>query len=492
MIPLAFATAAAAAAPASSPAIAQPAPAGELRAVADAALIDTLALRAHTFFLSQDVLAGRGTGTPGEHVAAAYLRSQLAGLGLSGGAADGSFTQDVPLVRALVDTAATRLTVAPPGREPVDFATPRDFVVNTGGPSAFRDFAGEAVVVGTPDEALAALDRTVGVELAGRVVVVLGPLGGAATRLVPAWRERGVAGVVLLIPDAERFALYARSRGEARFFVDAALEEPIWQPELPVLLAGPDLSRLLLEGGSASIDADIRVQARSVEAANVLALVPGSDPSLLDEVVVYTAHYDHLGISTPDARGDSIYNGFSDNAAGTAMLLAIARAFLEDPPARSVLFAFFTGEERGLLGSSYFAAHPPFPLGRIAGVINLDAGAPPAPPVTWRIAGGSASPLGPLAAAIAADHGWSASLGDPSPNSDYWGFVARGVPAIFIIPGEQWEGLDDAARDRLRARWDRYHQAGDEWHPDFPFSGLARYARYALEVGRALADAPEG
>lgn len=461
---------------------------------ADAERIDTLALRAHTFFLSHDLLLGRGTGTAGEHIAAAYLRSQLLELGVEGGASDGSYLQDVPLVRAVVDTVSSRLTLLREG-DTLAFAMPRDFVINTGGAGAFRDFAGEAVFVGTPDDAL----NVPASSLSGRVPVVVGPLGGAAARLIPDWKAAGVAGVVLLIADPERFALYARSRGQARFFVDAPLDEPIWQPELPVLLAGPDMAAALLDDPrppapghplGIEVGATLRVSEDPIRAANVLGLIRGSDPARHDEVVVFTAHYDHLGISTPDAEGDSIYNGFSDNAAGAAMLLEIARAFVEAPPARSVLFAFVTGEERGLLGSSYLVASPPVPLQRMIGVINLDAGAPPAPPVSWRIAGGTVSWLGGLAATVAAAHGWAADLSDPSPNSDYWPFLVRGVPAVFLIPGDTWEGVDAAGRDRLRTRWDRYHEASDEWAPDFPFAGLARYARYALELGKRLADAP--
>jgi Zn-dependent M28 family amino/carboxypeptidase len=158
------------------------------------------------------------------------------------------------------------------------------------------------------------------------------------------------------------------------------------------------------------------------------------------------------------------------------------------PPARSVAFVFFTGEERGLLGSAFMAAQPPFPLDRVAALINLDAGAPPAAPVSWRIAGGTESPLGRIATDIAAGRGWTATLSAASPNSDYWPFLQRGVNAVFIIPGDRWENTSPDQRDALRRRWDRYHQAGDHWHPDFPFAGLQRYAEYALLLGRAAAD----
>ena len=119
-------------------------------------------------------------------------------------------------------------------------------------------------------------------------------------------------------------------------------------------------------------------------------------------------------------------------------------------------------------------------------MINLDGGAPPRPPVSWRIAGGAGTALGETARRVAARHGWTADLTSSSPNSDHWPFQRRGVPAIFIIPGNVWEATTETERLALRARWDRYHQPGDAYAPEYPFAGIARYAAYALEVGLAV------
>ena len=470
--------------------------------------VDTLAIRAHTRFLADDLLAGRGTGTHGERVAASYISSQLERLALlplacfsTQACTDRNFLLPVPLRAARVDASSAVVITA--GTDSTTFAHGRDFIVNTGGQGAFRDFSGRAIFFGQPIHAAALV--TAERSLTGRVAVFLGPLGGDATRLIPALRTAGVAGIVLLVTDPAQFDLYVRSRGESRFFVDAAVDDPVWQPDIPVLIAGPTMAARLFAGvtpndalvqgtGTAPQDlaktltARIRTTIANVPAANVGGFIRGSDPTLRNEVVVYTAHYDHLGVSTPDERGDSIYNGFSDNAAGTAMLLAIADAMRTSPPARSVAFLFFTGEERGLLGSTYLAAQSALPLRAMRALINLDAGAPPAPPVSWRIAGGD-SPLGQLAQQVATANRWTVTLSAASPNSDYWPFLQRGVPAIFIIPGDQWENTTTDQRDALRRRWDRYHQAGDHWHPDFPFSGLKRYAEFALEVGLRAAGA---
>jgi hypothetical protein len=468
--------------------------------------IDTLALREHTRFLADDRLEGRGTGTRGERIAADYIRRQLERIGARGAAADGGYFQPVPLRVATVDDEATRVVVDRSGTR-TEYRSGTDFIVERGGRDAFRDFSGAALFVGTAAlarDALADHER-----LDGQVVVLIGTLGDRAAELIPDWTRRGAAGVVYLVPESDRFDAFARGRGVERYYVDADVDEPAWQSPLPTLVAGPRLTAALLAGAPLArdaldgtkpfhalpldrvIEATIRISERPVAAANVAALIPGHDPALRDEVVAYTAHYDHLGIGPADASGDSIYNGFSDNAAGVAMLLAIGEAFAREPPARSVLLLFFTGEELGLLGSAYYAAEPLIPLERTVAVINLDAGAPPAPPRSWRVAGGTMSTLGDVARRVAADQGWTAEPSGPRANSDYWPFLRAGVPAVFLIPGSEWEGVSRAEREALHARWDRYHQPGDEWHPDFPFSGLRRYAEFAWLLGAEVANAAE-
>ncbi len=458
----------------------------------DGQSVDTLALRGHTRFLASDSLAGRGTATAGERLAASYIASQLERLGLR--PVGGDFLQPVPLHRVFVSPETN--VVVQRGNDTVSFLHGRDFILAPGARDAYRSFSGEAVFVGTAEQAA----RVPASTLRGRVPVVLGTFMEAASVLL-SWREAAVAGVILAVADSAQFDLIARTRATDRFFVDAPVDDPIWQALTPRLIAGPKLLRALLSqvriplapspGAVAvplgrTVRADIVIRTQPAPAANLAAVLPGADAALRDEYIAYTAHYDHLGIGPPDERGDTIYNGFSDNAAGVAMLLAIADVLGASPPPRSVLFLFFTGEERGLLGSSYYATRPLVPLDRTVAVINLDAGAPPAPPVSWRIAGDSI-PLGSLARDVARSRGWTAQLSPASPNSDYWPFIRRGTDAIFIVPGNEWENTTTEQRDALRRRWDRYHLPSDEWSPDFPFRGLERYAEYALEVGRAAA-----
>jgi len=319
--------------------------------------------------------------------------------------------------------------------------------------------------------------------------------------------ERGAEGALLLLPDSEGWSQFIGERSNRRYFLDAPVTDPIWQPRLPMVVAGPSMFRRIMAGvpvdapglrgerpfTPTSIDRHVQVHIQGTFTAlpgqNVGAVLPGRSISRRDEYVAVTAHLDHLGIE-PGLSPDSIYNGFSDDAAGVAMALAIAQATHDDPPQRSLLFLFFTGEERGLLGSTYYAAMPAVPLRRTVGVVNLDAGAPPATSVQWRIAGGTVSSLGPLADSLVKAQGWADTLADPSPNADYWPFLMHGVPAVFPIPEKDWQGVTPEQKQTLLDRFEHYHQPADEWHADFPFVGLLRYATLAEQIVRAAADAP--
>jgi hypothetical protein len=469
--------------------------------------IDSMALRAHTYYLTHDLLEGRGTGRRGADVAALYLAAEAERLGLRGAGTDGDFYQPVPVVEATVDSTRTTLALTAPDGRRQEFSYGSSFIPNVGTPVTLVPFSGELVFVGSAQDVLAAPARLP--SLSGRVVVLAG-MFGAQIAAADTLRSRGASGVIHLVGGAEAFQLYVRSRGPSRMsLAPEAGAISSFIPNIPAVIAGPALERAVLSGLGDSVPAGSRpgrpivvagwraevrigVTVRSVPARNVAALLPGADPTRASETVIYTAHYDHLGISTPDEHGDSIYNGFSDDAAGAAMLLAVAEAMLEGTrPARSVLFLFLTGEERGLLGSDFYAAHPLVPASRTVAGINLDAGAPPAPSVTWRIAGGDSSTFGAVAVAVARHAGWEAQSAPASPNSDYFPLLRIDIPAVFLVPGPgAFEGMSSEASDALRRRWDHYHQAGDNWYPDYPYSGLVRYADYAYRLGMEAAAGP--
>jgi hypothetical protein len=450
------------------------------------ALIDTLALRGHTFFLSADLLEGRGTGGRGADVAALYIEAQCRALGLR--PLDGSYVQDVPLDLVAVRPGESRLAISH-GGDTTSLSPPDGFIPLGGTAAALAGFSGPMAFVGSGDDVRRAPDSLP--PLAGRVAVTIGPVRSSAAELLT---QRGAIALVHLVPDTTTYREYVASIGPPLTILRDSSVVSSFYPAVPAVLAGPRVVRAIvaaLQADRASrIDVRTTFDRRPIPARNIGCLLPGTDARARDTAVVFTAHYDHLGVSVADTNGDSIYNGFSDNAAGVAMLLSIAQALSASPPGglrHAAVFLFFTGEERGLLGSDYFVAHPTYPLERIRAVINLDAGAPPARPWNWRLAGGEGSPLGTLGQDVALAHGWSASLSAATPNSDYFPFARRGVPAVFIVPGTApYEGLSADSSQALRRRWDHYHQASDEYADAFPFVGLQRYAEYAYLLARAV------
>jgi len=233
------------------------------------------------------------------------------------------------------------------------------------------------------------------------------------------------------------------------------------------------------------LDLTIRAMIERVEfhPPNVIGVLQGSDPELRDTYVVYSAHFDHVGIGAPDADGDSIYNGADDDASGTALVLEVARAFssLPEPPRRSVVFLAVSGEEKGLLGARHWATHPTVPIEAVVANVNADMVGRNAPDTLIAI-GGEYSSLGDLSANVAASH---PDIGlvvapdpDPSENaffrSDHVAFVREGIPAIFYTT------------------WlhDDYHAPSDEVD-SIDADKLARVARLAFWVGWEVAQDPE-
>ncbi len=479
-----------------------------------AGVVDTLTLRAASSFLASDALQGRGTATDGGRAAAAYLESECRRLGLLP-LSDGGYGQELPLTQATIVPEATTVRITGPGVD-TTFRLWDDFIPDVGTAATLRGFYGELAYVGRAQEIL--FRRSDLPPLQGKVALLRGEFGrdgDAADTLF----GRGAVGVIQVIDDARRYRLFRQTRGESRLYLTDSTVRSSFIPPLPSVLAGPRMTVTLyrpltgvgsgswndayLNGLAAGLpsprelpgwraEVAIGTRTRPVTASNVACLLPGRDAGA--PAIVVSAHYDHLGVGSPDATGDSIYNGFSDNAAGVAMALGIGEAFARqrrggDGGLHDGLILFFaTGEEHGLLGSDYFVAHPLWPLPRIAGVINLDANGPAARPRSWRIAGEDGSTLVELVRQEALREGWEATLAQPAPGSDYYPFLRRGVPAVFFVPGDgAYEGLSLTTSDSLRsALWGRYHMPDDRWDEDFPFEGLARYADFTAEVIRRL------
>jgi Zn-dependent M28 family amino/carboxypeptidase len=215
-----------------------------------------------------------------------------------------------------------------------------------------------------------------------------------------------------------------------------------------------------------------------------------------DETIVYSAHWDHLGVGAPDAKGDRIYNGAVDNGTGTVSLIELGRAFAHAPrPQRSLVFLNVTAEEKGLLGSEYYAANPLYPLAKTVANVNMDALDPHGPARDFTISGSAKLDLLDELIADAKAMGMSYTS-DPLPEaghffrSDHFSFAKRGVPAISFGSGEDWVdggvAAGKAARDDYTTN--RYHQPGDEWQADWSFTGIARDLQLLYTLGADLAN----
>jgi Zn-dependent M28 family amino/carboxypeptidase len=235
-----------------------------------------------------------------------------------------------------------------------------------------------------------------------------------------------------------------------------------------------------------------------VQTANVGGLLPGGDPKLASEVLVYSAHHDHFGIGEPDASGDRIYHGAVDNASGCAQVLAIARAFAALPqhPRRSVLALFVAGEERGLLGSAYYAQHPSFPAGRIAANINIDGGSIFGRTRDVQLLSMGKSSLDDIALAVAKYQGRSL-VPDQFPDrgyyyrSDQFSFAKIGVPALFYGEGTDVIGRPAGWGRQRHEEWElkQYHQPSDKLDDTWNFDGMIEDAQMNLISGWVIAQA---
>jgi len=325
---------------------------------------------------------------------------------------------------------------------------------------------------------------------AGAIVVHTTPSAGYPWKVV----QTSWSGEKFELPDA----------GEPRLRVRAWATEAATRRLLAA--AGFDLDRLAQQARSRDFrpvalgvrtTLELEAALHRVETANVLGLLPGSDPRLAREAVVYSAHHDHLGIGQEDGRGDSIYNGAVDNATGCAQLLGVASAFaaLPERPRRSVLVAFVAAEEQGLLGSRYYTEHPTFPPGRIAAMINLDAGNVFGRTRDVTYVGYGRSTLDRIVDAAAARQG-RVVIGDSMPDrgffyrSDQFNFARIGVPTLYLDGGRDFVGHDADWGRRMQERYEAtcYHQPCDELSPDWDLAGLVEDARLAFTCGLAVAQ----
>ncbi len=505
--------------------------------VSAASKITAGGIRADIRFLSSDLLEGRGPATRGDALAEAYLVSRLEGMGFAPGAPGGGFVQKVPLVGIRPTYGAPALFSSPKGKES---GVPGENFVAVAGDQKTESKIENAEVVFVGYGIVAPeyrWDDYKGADLKGKVLLVMNndPEGTAAepdlfagkTRL---WYGRwdykylmgakvGAAGVIVIhtTPSAGYGWQVVQTSWTGELFELPADGGPrvamkMWATDdlakRIAALGGKDLDALRASAESRSfrpvplgvtLSLAFRSAVSKKESGNVIGVLPGSDPARAGEAVIYTAHHDHLGLKAGAKPGeDAIYNGALDNASGVAGALAVAEAFaaLRPRPARSVYVAFVAGEEQGLLGSEYLAAHPPVPAGKIAANVNLDGIGYYGRTKDLGMIGLGKSSLDADVRALAAMQGRTLH-GDEFPDrgtfyrSDQFNFAKIGVPAAYLKKGTDVvgkpAGWGKAQEDEYVQR--DYHQPSDEFKETWDFSGAVEDLKLAFWLGCRVADA---
>jgi Zn-dependent M28 family amino/carboxypeptidase len=499
------------------------------------------ALRAHIKFLSDDRLEGRGTGARGGETAALYVAEQFEAMGLKGAGAKGSFWQPVSLVGVKADPKTELRINGANSAEAFKFAD--DFVAFTGAQTERVSVNTDLVFVGYGIDAPAQKwndYKGPAEDYRGKILVMLvndppatttepDLFGGRRLTYYGRWTykfeeaaRRGAVGALLLHTNESAgypWSVVRTSNGSWRFDIARTSDDKTpflkirsWMTDdaarRMMQLAGQNLDELRKQAASRDFkpvklnltgSIDLNSEVKRVEAPNVVAILPGHDPKLRDEYVVYSAHWDHFGIGAPDKNGDTIYNGALDNATGVASVLEIARVLASLPaaerPRRSILFLITTGEEQGLIGSEWYSRHPVVPINKTAADINLDSMNILGPTHDFVPLGAERSSLKAIVDAIARERGFTISP-DPRPEqgsfyrSDHFPFAKVGVPSISLKEGDDYVGRPKGwgAKKFKEYNEAHYHQPSDEFRDDWDFRGMIQEAEFALAIGRRVAD----
>ena len=505
---------------------------------ADAAAksIDQETLSAVVNALAADSFAGRGPDTDGDRMTRQYIIDYLTELGYEPGGADGSWEQTIDIIG--ITSAMPKTWTFRNGGQVVDFAWWDDYIAASGvqEDSVSIDDA-EIVFVGygieAPEESW---DDFKGVDVEGKILLLLNNdpdwdpemFGGTKRLYYGRWTYKyenaarhGAAGAIIVhtTPSAGYPFQVVQTSWTGEQFELPAGDEP--RINLAGWLSEEAAARLVSFGGNDL--ADLREQARSRDfrpvplgvttsirfanqinqqstTANVLGLLPGSDPALKEQVVIYTAHHDHLGTGEPDDSGDTIYNGARDNASGVATVLAVARAFtmLPERPRRSILILPVAVEEQGLLGSLYYAQNPSVHPGRIAANVNIDSANIFGRAKDVAVVGRGKSSLEDLLVEAAKMQD-RVVVDEPFPDkgyyyrSDQFNFAKIGVPALYFKAGTDFRGRPPEWGKEMEDDWrtTRYHQPSDEVYEVWDYAGMVEDAQLAFYVGLSVAQADE-
>ena len=501
----------------------------------------------HVKVLSSDAYEGRAPATEGEKKTVAYIVEQYkaAGLQPGGDLKDGqrAWTQDVPLAR--FETEGPVAVSVNLGGKTQTWTQGEEVALRAAQTGADRVSIKDAPIVFVGYGVTAPernWDDFKGQDLKGKIALVLvndpdfeagpdvkngGDFGGKAMTYYGRWTykfeeaaRQGAAGFLVVhetAPASYGWATVKNSNTNTVFDIirdkpseaHAPLEGWIQRDKAVELLkaSGLDFEALKkqaqtrdfkpVELKGVTFSTDYAVDVQKIVSKNVVGLVPGAKRP--DEIVIYSSHWDHLGVGLPDAKGDKIYNGAVDNADGIATMIEIGRAFAHGPkPDRSVLFLAVTAEEKGLLGSEYYSANPLYPLAKTVANINMDALSPSGPAKDFTSSGNAASTLQDELIAVGKTKGRYYSP-DPRPEagsffrSDHFPFAKRGVPAISFGSGRDLVNGGTAAGDAFSKVYtaDRYHQPADEYDPSWNLEGMAQDGQLMLDLGRKLANSTD-
>jgi len=488
--------------------------------------IDAERIRAHVRYLSDDLLEGRGTGTRGGDTAAKYIAAQFALDGLQPAGDDGGYLQKIDFTGVHTEPETT-LSLQPEHGAALELKLGDDFVTNNQTQTDTVDIDAPLVFVGYGIEAPEyRWNDFRGVDVSGKVLLVIvneppskDPkfFNGEALTYYGRWtykfeeaaRKGAVGALIIHRTDLASYGwgVVRSSWSNEQVYLsndrDPKLKAASWiQIEVARALfsaSGLNLDEMIASAGTRGfkprtlpvrVKAHIVSKVRKFESSNVLGLLPGTDPGPPRQAVVYSAHYDHLGID-PAMSGDNIYNGAVDNGTGVGMLLEMAHVFAASPrPPHPVLFAAVTAEEKGLLGSNYLGKHLPIPAARIALGLNFDAIPPIGLPESVNVTGAERTSFYPTVIKTAAAFGFDIQP-DAEPGaghyyrSDHFSLARAGIPAFSINTGVKFAGhppeWGKAQRDEYTAK--HYHNPSDEYLPSMDFSTNAALDKFGFALG---------
>jgi Zn-dependent M28 family amino/carboxypeptidase len=493
-------------------------------------------IRAHVKFLASDLLEGRAPGTRGGDLAAEYIASQFALIGAKPAGDDGTFFQNFTLVG--VDPQPTaQLSATGRNGDTIEFHWLNDFVGVTNQQKPEASFDAEAVFVGhgiTAPEFQ--WDDYKDVDVRGKVVVMFTNeppsndpafFGGTALTYYGRWtykyeqatRKGAVAAILIHTTPTASYgwdvvrSSWGREDQQVKLGAnEAGLALAAWVTKesgdriaASIGKTSDELLKMADARGFHAIPLPLRFRGymnskvREIRTRNVVAKIEGSDAQLKNEAVIFSAHWDHLGIGTP-VDGDSIYNGAADNATGCGMIIEIARAWsmLGEKPRRSALFLAVSAEEAGLRGSEYYGQHPVVAAGKTAADINLDMFMPFGRANNVVLSGAERTTLWPIVQEAARRFDLTIDP-DPRPQagtyyrSDHFSMARVGIPSFSIEGGSNLIGKPPGTGSKLFDDFEehRYHQPSDEYREDWDFSGMEQFARFGFLIGVNVANSPK-